>query len=116
MQSNVVPVPTENSWKVLPNLEGKLTGMALWVPVPDVSVVDLSVRLKRDTTYEDITSVIKEADEDLKGVLGYTEDPVASQDFVDDKRSSPDVNRNSINSRFLNYYLGMITMHIVIDL
>jgi len=103
---NVVPASTGAAkavGKVLPNLEGKLTGMALRVPVPDVSVVDLSVRLKRDTTYEDIVSVIKkEADGDLKGVLGYTEDPVVSQDFVDDKRSSiVDVKAGiQLNSRF----------------
>jgi len=103
---NVVPASTGAAkavGKVLPNLEGKLTGMALRVPVPDVSVVDLSVRLKTDTTYEDIVNAIKkEAGGDLKGVLGYTEDPVVSQDFVDDKRSSiVDVKAGiQLNARF----------------
>ena len=103
---NVVPASTGAAkavGKVLPNLEGKLTGMALRVPVPDVSIVDLSVKLKIDTTYDKIIEVIKkESIGDLKGILGYTEDPVVSQDFVNDTRSSiVDVKAGiQLNSKF----------------
>lgn len=75
--------------KVIPSLKGKLTGMAFRVPTADVSVVDLTVKLARETSYDEIKATIKEASEGaLKGVLGYTEDEVVSQDFVHDKRSS----------------------------
>lgn len=75
--------------KVIPALNGKLTGMALRVPTPDVSVVDLTVRLAKPTTYEEIKAVIKRASEnELKGILGYTEDEVVSNDFVGDSHSS----------------------------
>ncbi|KAL0357804.1 UNVERIFIED_CONTAM: Glyceraldehyde-3-phosphate dehydrogenase, cytosolic [Sesamum calycinum] len=75
--------------KVLPALNGKLTGMAFRVPTVDVSVVDLTVRLEKEATYEEIKAAIKEESEkQLKGILGYTEDDVVSTDFVGDSRSS----------------------------
>ena len=70
-------------------IAGKLTGMAFRVPTPDVSVVDLTVRLQKETTYEDICAKIKEVSEgSMKGILGYTEDQVVSTDFLGDDRSS----------------------------
>jgi glyceraldehyde 3-phosphate dehydrogenase len=75
--------------KVIPELNGKLTGMAFRVPTPDVSVVDLTVRVEKACTYEDIKNAIKAASEGpMKGILGFTEDQVVSQDFVHDARSS----------------------------
>ena len=75
--------------KVIPELNGKLTGMAFRVPTPDVSVVDLTARLKSEATYEEICAAMKEASEgELKGVLGYTEDAVVSNDFIGDARTS----------------------------
>jgi glyceraldehyde 3-phosphate dehydrogenase len=75
--------------KVIPELNGKLTGMSMRVPTVDVSVVDLTVKLAKETTYEEIMAVIKTASETtMKGVLGYTEDAVVSQDFVSDPRTS----------------------------
>ena len=74
---------------VIPELTGKLTGMAFRVPTLDVSVVDLTVRLEKSTTYEEICAKIKEASEgSLKGILGYTEDMVVSSDFIGDSRTS----------------------------
>eukprot|EP01029_Cantina_marsupialis_P004759 TRINITY_DN1495_c0_g1_i1.p1 TRINITY_DN1495_c0_g1~~TRINITY_DN1495_c0_g1_i1.p1 ORF type:complete len:335 (-),score=58.98 TRINITY_DN1495_c0_g1_i1:67-1071(-) len=90
--ANIIPASTGAAkavGKVIPALNGKLTGMAFRVPTPDVSVVDLTVRLEKEATYEEICAAMKEASEtSLKGVLGYTEDAVVSQDFVDDVRSS----------------------------
>ena len=75
--------------QVIPALNGKLTGMAFRVPTPDVSVVDLTVRLGKETTYEEICAKIKEMSEgSMKGILGYTEDMVVSTDFLGDDRSS----------------------------
>ncbi|AJR90215.1 Tdh3p, partial [Saccharomyces cerevisiae YJM981] len=75
--------------KVLPELQGKLTGMAFRVPTVDVSVVDLTVKLDKETTYDEIKKVVKAAAEGkLKGVLGYTEDAVVSSDFLGDSHSS----------------------------
>ena len=75
--------------KVLPELKGKLTGMAMRVPVPDVSVVDLTCRLEKGASLDEIKAALKAASEgELAGVLGYTEEAVVSQDFVGDKRSS----------------------------
>ncbi|AJR55089.1 Tdh3p, partial [Saccharomyces cerevisiae YJM689] len=75
--------------KVLPELQGKLTGMAFRVPTVDVSVVDLTVKLNKETTYDEIKKVVKAAAEGkLKGVLGYTEDAVVSSDFLGDSHSS----------------------------
>nr|Q92263.1 RecName: Full=Glyceraldehyde-3-phosphate dehydrogenase; Short=GAPDH [Komagataella pastoris]AAC49649.1 glyceraldehyde-3-phosphate dehydrogenase [Komagataella pastoris] len=89
---NIIPSSTGAAkavGKVIPELNGKLTGLAFRVPTVDVSVVDLTVNLKKETTYEEIKSVIKAASEGkLKGVLGYTEDAVVSSDFLGDERSS----------------------------
>jgi len=89
---NIIPASTGAAkavGKVLPALNGKLTGMAFRVPNPDVSVVDLTVRLEKEATYDEIKKVIKEASEgSLKGILGYTEDEVVSSDFIGDSRSS----------------------------
>jgi glyceraldehyde 3-phosphate dehydrogenase len=75
--------------KVIPELNGKLTGMSMRVPTADVSAVDLTVRLAKETTYEEIMQVLKNASEnEMKGILGYTEDDVVSQDFVSDTRTS----------------------------
>jgi glyceraldehyde 3-phosphate dehydrogenase len=75
--------------KVIPDLNGKLTGMAFRVPTPDVSVVDLTVNLERPASYEQICATIKEAAEGpLKGILDYTEDAVVSNDFIGDKHTS----------------------------
>ncbi|EEF26847.1 glyceraldehyde 3-phosphate dehydrogenase, putative [Ricinus communis] len=89
---NIIPSSTGAAkavGKVLPSLNGKLTGMAFRVPTVDVSVVDLTVRLEKSATYEQIKAAIKEESEGkLKGILGYTEDDVVSTDFIGDKRSS----------------------------
>jgi glyceraldehyde 3-phosphate dehydrogenase len=90
--NNVIPASTGAAkavGKVIPELNGKLTGMAFRVPTVDVSVVDLTVRLEKGTTYENIVNCIKKhADGDMKGILGYTEDPLVSTDFIGDERSS----------------------------
>ncbi|MEN1784155.1 MAG: type I glyceraldehyde-3-phosphate dehydrogenase [Bacteroidota bacterium] len=89
---NIIPASTGAAkavTKVIPALEGKLTGMAFRVPTADVSVVDLTVRLEKDTSYEEVKKVFKAASEGpLKGILGYTEEPVVSQDFISDTRTS----------------------------
>lgn len=89
---NIIPASTGAAkavTKVIPELEGKLTGMAFRVPTADVSVVDLTVRLEKDTSYEEIKKAFKSASEgDLKGIIGYTEDAVVSQDFVGDTHIS----------------------------
>merc|ERR1712106_22971 len=89
---NIIPSSTGAAkavGKVIPDLNGKLTGMAFRVPTPDVSVVDLTVRLAKGATYEEICAKLKEASEgSLKGILGYTEDMVVSTDFLGDDRSS----------------------------
>jgi len=75
--------------KVIPELNGKLTGMSMRVPTVDVSVVDLTVKVAKETSYEEIMAVLKKASETtMKGILGYTEDAVVSQDFISDKRTS----------------------------
>ncbi|WP_294244495.1 type I glyceraldehyde-3-phosphate dehydrogenase [uncultured Chryseobacterium sp.] len=90
--NNIIPSSTGAAkavGKVIPSLNGKLTGMSFRVPTVDVSVVDLTVRLEKETSYEEICAAIKEASEgELKGILGYTEDAVVSQDFIGDKRTS----------------------------
>ena len=74
---------------VIPELKGKLTGMSFRVPTLDVSVVDLTVRLEKATTYEEICAKIREASEgEMKGILGYTEEPLVSSDFLGDARTS----------------------------
>lgn len=89
---NIIPSSTGAAkavGKVIPDLNGKLTGMAFRVPTADVSVVDLTCRLDKSASYDDIKAVIKAASEnELKGILCYTEDEVVSQDFVHDKASS----------------------------
>ncbi|XP_040566764.1 glyceraldehyde-3-phosphate dehydrogenase [Lepeophtheirus salmonis] len=89
---NIIPASTGAAkavGKVIPDLNGKLTGMAFRVPTPDVSVVDLTVILKKGATYEEICAKIKEYSEGpMKGILGYTEDAVVSCDFTSDPRSS----------------------------
>ena len=89
---NIIPSSTGAAkavGKVIPALNGKLTGMAFRVPTPDVSVVDLTVRLAKETSYAEICAAMKAASEgELKGVLGYTEDEVVSNDFIGDARTS----------------------------
>lgn len=89
---NIIPASTGAAvavTKVIPELKGKLTGMAFRVPTADVSVVDLTVKLAKSTSYDEIKKVFKAASEGaLKGILGYTEDLVVSQDFVSDARTS----------------------------
>jgi glyceraldehyde 3-phosphate dehydrogenase len=90
--NNIIPSSTGAAkavGKVIPSLNGKLTGMSFRVPTADVSVVDLTVRLEKPTSYDEIAAAIKAASEgELKGILGYTEDAVVSQDFVSDARTS----------------------------
>ncbi|TKY46446.1 Glyceraldehyde-3-phosphate dehydrogenase, cytosolic [Spatholobus suberectus] len=89
---NIIPSSTGAAkavGKVLPSLNNKLTGMSFRVPTVDVSVVDLTVRLEKGASYDEIKAAIKEASEgSLKGILGYTEEDVVSTDFVGDSRSS----------------------------
>ncbi|KAM1484250.1 hypothetical protein TB2_035465 [Malus domestica] len=89
---NIIPSSTGAAkavGKVLPELNGKLTGMAFRVPTPNVSVVDLTCRLEKSSSYEDVKAAIRyAADGPLRGILGYTEDDVVSNDFVGDSRSS----------------------------
>jgi len=90
--ANIIPSSTGAAkavGKVIPDLNGKLTGMAFRVPTLNVSVVDLTVNLKKAATYEQICAAIKKASEgELKGILGYTEDDVVSSDFIGDSRAS----------------------------
>ncbi|CAK9154636.1 unnamed protein product [Ilex paraguariensis] len=98
---NIIPSSTRAAkavGKVLPALNGKLTGMAFHVPTVDVSVVDLTVRLEKEASYDEIKAAIKhgmdalvireESEGKLKGILGYTEDDIVSTDFVGDNRSN----------------------------
>lgn len=89
---NIIPSSTGAAaavGEVWPPVKGKLTGMAFRVPVADVSVVDLTVRLKKDATYDEIKAVVKAASEGpLKGIMGYEEDELVSSDFIGDDRSS----------------------------
>lgn len=89
---NIIPAATGAAkavGKVIPALDGKLTGMAFRVPVHNVSVVDLTVRLGKGADYKTIKAKVKEASEGpLKGILGYTEDEVVSSDFIGDDHAS----------------------------
>jgi len=89
---NIIPSSTGAAkavTKVIPELKGKLTGMAFRVPTLNVSVVDLTCRLEKATDYDAIKAAMKKASEtDLKGILGYTEDEVVSSDFIGDPRTS----------------------------
>jgi len=89
---NIIPSSTGAAkavGKVIPELNGKLTGMAFRIPTPNVSVVDLTVRLEKGASYEDICAAMKKASEgELKGVLGYTEEAVVSTDFLGESRTS----------------------------
>ncbi|WP_319511763.1 type I glyceraldehyde-3-phosphate dehydrogenase [uncultured Draconibacterium sp.] len=89
---NIIPSSTGAAkavGKVIPELNGKLTGMAFRVPTPDVSVVDLTVNLAKGASYEEICAAMKAASEgELKGILGYTEDQVVSNDFVGETQTS----------------------------
>ena len=89
---NIIPSSTgaaKACTLVIPSLKGKLTGMSFRVPTLDVSVVDLTVRLARDTTYEEICAAVKEASEGkMKGILGYTNEDLVSSDFIGDSRTS----------------------------
>tara|TARA_A100001015_G_scaffold318399_1_gene438192 strand:- start:1184 stop:2182 length:999 start_codon:yes stop_codon:yes gene_type:complete len=103
---NIIPSSTGAAkavTKVIPSLAGKLTGMAFRIPTANVSVVDLTVRVNKETSYEEIKKVMKSASEnDLKGILGYCDDLVVSQDFIGDKRTSIfDANAGmELNSKF----------------
>ena len=89
---NIIPASTGAAkavGKVIPDLEGKLTGMSFRVPTANVSVVDLTVKLSKKTSYEEIkTTMFNASKNGLKGILGYTDEPVASQDFIGDTRTS----------------------------
>ena len=89
---NIIPSSTGAAkavGKVIPELNGKLTGMSFRVPTLNVSAVDLTVRLEKETTYEEIKAAIKKASEtNMKGVMGYTEEPLVSTDFMSDNRAS----------------------------
>ncbi len=90
--NNIIPSSTGAAkavGKVIPSLNGKLTGMALRIPTVDVSVVDLTCRLEKGASYEDVKAAMKAASEgELKGILGYTEEAVVSQDFVGEINTS----------------------------
>jgi len=90
---NIIPASTGAAkavGKVIPELNGKLTGMAFRVPTADVSVVDLTVRLNKEASYEDICATLKAAASSgpMKGILGYTDEDLVSTDFIGDQRSS----------------------------
>lgn len=89
---NIIPSSTGAAkavGRVIPELNGKLTGMAYRVPTPNVSVVDLTVQLSKSATYDQVKAAMKKASEnELKGILGYTEEPVVSSDFIGDPRTS----------------------------
>jgi glyceraldehyde 3-phosphate dehydrogenase len=89
---NIIPASTGAAkavTKVIPSLEGKLTGMAFRVPTANVSVVDLTVKVSKSISYDDIKKAMRDASEnELKGILGYTDEAVVSQDFIGDPRTS----------------------------
>ena len=90
---NIIPSSTGAAkmvGEVIPSLKGKLTGMSMRVPTIDGSVVDLTVKLAKETTYEDIKATMKAAaeSEEFKGIIGYTEDAIVSSDIINDSRTS----------------------------
>lgn len=89
---NIIPASTGAAkavGKVIPELNGKLTGMSMRVPTADVSVVDMTVKVAKETSYDEIMSVLKNLSEtSMKGILGYTDEDVVSQDFISDTRTS----------------------------
>ncbi len=105
--NNIVPASTvaaKEVGKVIPELNGKLTGMAFRVPTVDVSVVDLTCRLEKSASWEEVKKALKDASEnELKGILGYTEEGVVSQDFVSEPKTSTfDVNASmALNDNFV---------------
>ena len=105
--NNIVPASTGAAkavGKVIPELNGKLTGMAFRVPTVDVSVVDLTCRLEKGASFDEVKAAIKHASEnELKGVLGYTEEGVVSQDFVSESLTSTfDANASmALNDNFV---------------
>lgn len=111
--TNIIPASTGAAkavGKVIPELKGKLTGMSMRVPTADVSVVDLTVKVAKETSYEDILAVLKRASEnELKGVMAYTEDAVVSQDFVSDTHTciidaKAGIGLNSTFFKFVAWY------------
>ncbi|MDO5972071.1 type I glyceraldehyde-3-phosphate dehydrogenase [Flavivirga aquimarina] len=105
--NNIVPASTGAAkavGKVIPELNGKLTGMAFRIPTVDVSVVDLTCRLEKSASFEDVKAALKEASEnELEGILGYTEEGVVSQDFVSEPKTSTfDANASmALNDNFV---------------
>ncbi|WP_298236730.1 type I glyceraldehyde-3-phosphate dehydrogenase [uncultured Algibacter sp.] len=105
--NNIVPASTGAAkavGKVIPELNGKLTGMAFRIPTVDVSVVDLTCRLEKSASWNDVKAALKEASEgELNGVLGYTEEGVVSQDFVSEPKTSTfDANASmALNDNFV---------------
>ena len=105
--NNIVPASTGAAkavGKVIPELNGKLTGMAFRVPTVDVSVVDLTCRLEKSASFDEVKAAIKHASEnELKGILGYTEEGVVSQDFVSETKTSTfDANASmALNDNFV---------------
>lgn len=110
---NIIPASTGAAkavGKVIPALNGKLTGMSMRVPTADVSVVDLTVKVAKETSYDEIMAVLKkESETNLKGILGFTDEDVVSQDFVSDKRTSivdakAGIGLNSTFFKFVSWY------------
>ncbi len=105
--NNIVPASTGAAkavGKVIPELNGKLTGMAFRVPTVDVSVVDLTCRLEKSASWDEVKAALKDASEnELKGILGYTEEGVVSQDFVSEPKTSTfDANASmALNDNFV---------------
>ena len=110
---NIIPASTGAAkavTKVIPSLEGKITGMAFRVPTANVSVVDLTVKLSKETSYEEVMKTIKKASEsELHNILGYTEEAVVSQDFIGDSRISivdakAGIQLNSMFYKIISWY------------
>ena len=110
---NIIPASTGAAkavTKVIPSLEGKITGMAFRVPTANVSVVDLTVKLSKETSYEEVMKIIKKASEsELHNILGYTEEAVVSQDFIGDSRTSivdakAGIQLNSMFYKIISWY------------